>query len=391
MQSQYTEQIASRCKKLRDDLSITIQDLLDGSLAQEQGVNFNLAAASPVPLTTVASLAKALAAPHRTYQRGIDSTTIALDAELRNFENWFCSTYLGNEGGAYVYGSSATHVLRAMAKTLSDRYDQIAFGSPDHKSLNNLGEIFGTQNTKHLSYNHNGFYQDASINDLASSSFVVYNLLHGMFGTLQDETIRRTHPDQFIVLDISQALATCDPSLIRLAINRVQADAVIWGTGKFYSPLHTGVLWVRDKLLLKDLSTTNPELLASKSSTQIHQLLSIKKFAESIDWVQWHTLVHELTRYFLYQVSSLDNIEIVGCSSWLNNTSRHGIVSISANNMSSVELGQLLANKSIYTRADGSCISSDKGAYDHVRFSFSPITTIKDIDKAVLAIREITA
>lgn len=384
-----TEEFRYKLEQLHIRLENRISDLRNGSLKQQKGVWLNSSAACPVPASVLKDIEQALLKPHATIGRGTDARTQEINSVSEKFCKDFCKRY-AKGAGAVILGYNTTHMLLALGRAIlkTRPHSIVAHGDPDHKASYAFSSLAGWHNRVLIPYLETGFYEQYSTETLPNNAVFLINALHHMHGTMQTSVLPYIPQTTMVVVDLSQALSNMPPEQLTPFMSR--ADAAVFNIGKTFSPLSTGVLWVRDIKLAQAVLECNPELRGSVSSLQIEALTSAGKFlSESVD-EDWYEYIWYLTRYALVSLSQLAHVSVIGCNSWQSDTDKLGIISINIDYMSAQELGMYLDSKGFAVRADGSCTGNQqtKTNYDHVRISLLPHVAPKDIDALVQALKE---
>ncbi|MEG2983935.1 MAG: aminotransferase class V-fold PLP-dependent enzyme [Peptostreptococcaceae bacterium] len=310
-----------------------------------------------------------------------------------------------------VFTYNATDSLNLAIKGCVKKGDHIITTSMEHNSvirpIKSL-EKDGIESTV-VNCDKDGFLD---VNDIKraikpNTKLIVTTHASNVCGTIVDiDSVGKIAKEYNILylVDASQTAGVYDINLKELNIDMLAAP----GHKCLLGPQGTGILYIRDGLeinILKEGGTGSqsedliqPELLPDKYESGTHNTPGIVGLNEGVKFVIERGIDNirkheeELCQYMLERLEEIPNIKIYGPK---DSKKRAAVISINIGDMDSGEITYLLDSEyDIATRSGIHCsplAHKSLGSLEQgtVRFSFGYFNTREEIDKAIIALKEI--
>lgn len=222
-------------------------------------------------------------------------------------------------------------------------------------------------------------------------------------GSVQDiseisKQIKEKNPNVLLHVDAIQAFGK-----YTIYPKREGIDLLSISGHKIHGPKGSGILYVRDKIKIKPILFGGGQQKGMRSGTE--NVPAIAGIGQAVkEMYQDHTenvkRLYHLKETFIEKVSEIEDVTINGLCDNIKDTAPH-IVSVSFSGVRSEVLLHALEEKNIYVSSGSACASNHPslsgtlkaiGVKDNlldstIRFSFSVLTTMEEIDYTIDALK----
>lgn len=211
------------------------------------------------------------------------------------------------------------------------------------------------------------------------TKIIILTHIHNVYGLEMNiesliKRIREKNKTCKIILDASQSIGH-----ILVDVQKLDVDFLFFSAHKMFSITGCGVLYIKDNDLFTETGTID--------SMSIISLGSAIKYINNIGIKKIENYIYSLTRYLYDELLKIDNVEfnlgIAKCKCALG----YGIISFRLNNISNIELSNILDDYNIIVRSNNFC--NNLSDNDYIRVSIHIYNNKEDIDKFIKLIKYI--
>jgi len=261
---------------------------------------------------------------------------------------------------------------------------------------------------KYIELNQDGTLNIENLESLINKKTKIISLLHvsNVLGTINpvEKIIKRArlvNPDIIAVVDIAQSVP-----LMKVNVQKLKADFVVFSAHKMLGPTGVGVLWGKYELLQNlhpflgggsmIASVTKEKTLFAEIPQRFEagtpNIAGVIGFGTAIDYINSvgieniHKHEQDLTIYAMEQIKQLDFIEIYGPNE------RAGIISFNIKGVHSHDVSAVLDNNGIAVRSGHHCtdiLHNKLNINSTVRASFYLYNNENDVDQLVLGLKKV--
>lgn len=383
-------------------------------------IYFDSAATTQKPLRVIDAVADQLGPSCATVGRSGHRLARSATAMVRTARNEVAA-FIGAEPEDVAFTSGATESLNIVAfqwgmANLRDG-DEVMVCLDDHAAAvkpwievqNRLAESGIDVRVVSFEICDHGDYDTA---DLASklsprTRLVALSHLHHVSGMeMELARLRATIPESVVIsLDAAQSVGH-----IAVDVPSLGVDFISFSGHKMFASPGVGVLWVRPARRHEmraarfggastgEFANRGDDGLATIVEAGTPNIAGIRSMLEAVRFINELGIERiegrllDLTQRLLNQLRSLPKIRFAPGPARCPCAVGHGILSFTVDDVTSMDVGFVLDSESIFVRAGGHCQAvPGRGLSDAVRVSLHIYNTEQEIDRFVLAMREITA
>lgn len=346
------------------------------------------------------------------YKSALDSTRMIYETRVK-LAKFFCSS----DPSKVIFTYNATESLNTVLFGLLHRGDHVISTVTEHNSV--LRPLYKLEGERGVEYDFVGIdecgrlkYGEFGKYIRDTTKAIVVNHISNVSGEMADlnliSEIAKAH-NIYLIVDASQSAGN-----IKIDMERTGIDILCFtGHKSLFGPGGSGGIIINEDILLdtfkvggsgvQSFNREQPKEYPTRLEAGTLNVAGIAGLGAGIDFINKtgietiHKREMELLKHFYNGIKDVENIVFYGDKTLLEGGEmcRGGILSLNIDDISSSELADILASEyDISTRPGAHCaplmhkaLKTDLSGV--VRFSFSYFNTLKEVDVAINAIKEI--